>query len=131
MIEKSIASPSASSAYVEPSERPLMHCWTNSWRVTRPARPGTPRRCGHRAGARGRPAPLAQRREGVERALGAGVVVGPGRRRGAQTQVLGDGEPGEDPPALGREPDATADDALGREVADLPSLEFDRARARP
>src|SRR5437763_6899880 len=35
MIEKSIASPSASSAYVEPSERPLMHCWTNSCSVIR------------------------------------------------------------------------------------------------
>src|SRR5919205_4366977 len=35
MIEKSIASPSASSAYVEPSESPLMHCWTNSCRVIR------------------------------------------------------------------------------------------------
>src|ERR687885_15124 len=35
MIEKSIASPSASSAYVEPSESPLMHCWTNSWSVIR------------------------------------------------------------------------------------------------
>src|SRR5918911_1701224 len=33
MIEKSIARPSASSAYVEPSERPLMHCWTNSCSV--------------------------------------------------------------------------------------------------
>src|ERR671927_565860 len=35
MIEKSIASPSASSAYVEPSESPLMHCWTNSCSVIR------------------------------------------------------------------------------------------------
>src|SRR5918911_688625 len=33
MIEKSIARPSASSAYVEPSESPLMHCWTNSCSV--------------------------------------------------------------------------------------------------
>src|SRR2546423_6105005 len=38
MIEKSIASPSESSAYVEPSERPLMHCWTNSWSVIRSLR---------------------------------------------------------------------------------------------
>src|ERR671925_118095 len=33
MIQKRTASPSASSAYVDPSERPLMHCWTNSWKV--------------------------------------------------------------------------------------------------
>src|SRR5919198_3450795 len=38
MIEKSIASPSASNAYVEPSESPLMHCWTNSWKVIRSRR---------------------------------------------------------------------------------------------
>src|SRR5919206_4074629 len=38
MIEKSIASPSASSAYVEPSESPLMHCWTNSCSVIRSLR---------------------------------------------------------------------------------------------
>src|SRR5919109_3560193 len=222
MIQKRTASPSASSAYVDPSERPLMHCWTNSWKVIagsrgdaeiggldaavadellrRPLRLDAPDphqvravaarerlvdvlldeqdrhpllvaeaddqledepdelrreaerrlveeqelRPGHErprdrellllaAGERGRrqPQALAQDGEELEQPLAAAVVaaVPPGRGR-ADPQVLGHREPGEDPPALGREADAAADDLLGRQVADLAPVELDRAAAR-